>query len=49
MTDAVPLGKPYAEYEQTLLFDLPAAPDEREAAPCRITNWRSKIYVKEMA
>ena len=43
MTDAVPLGKPYAEYEQTLLFDLPAAPDEREAAPCRITNWRSKI------
>ena len=45
MTDAVPLGKSYAEYEQPLLSDLPAAPDEREAAPCRITNWRSKIFL----
>lgn len=42
----VPLGKPYAEYEQLNLFDLPATDgegdDAQAAIPCRIYNWRSK-------
>ena len=45
LKDAAPLGKPYEEYHQLTLFDTPedtpeGGPEEPEAAPCKIFNWR---------
>ena len=52
LKDTVPLGKPYEEYQQLSLFDMPASMDEStdkpEIVPCRIFNWRSRSSLKFM-
>lgn len=47
LKDNVPLGKPYEPIYEASLFamDEDKAPEEREALPSKVHNWRSKITV----
>ena len=42
LKDTVPLGKPYEEFQQMTLFDIPhgMTDEEPEAIPCKIYDWR---------
>lgn len=50
LKDTVPLGKVYEKYEQLTLFNKLESEDENEqvAVPCRIYNWRSKVWLDFM-
>ncbi len=52
LKDTAPLGKPYEEFKQITLFDMPGAENESkdvpEAEPCRIFNWRNNASLKFM-
>ena len=42
LKDTIPLGKPYEEFRQMTLFDIPSemTDEELEAIPCKIYDWR---------